>query len=253
VGKWFSDFSEVNHIDIPTGILHRKSWEYAYIALALQERGCLKRGKRGLGFAVGTEPLPAFFASRGCSILATDLFSVGNNWAAAGQNVNGNIEALNSNGICPEGAFKKRVQLMNLDMNNVPSELNDFDFCWSSCAIEHVGNLEKSKRFLKTMLKVLKPGGIAVHTTEFNLTSDEETVTEGESVIYRKKDILEFAEWLTVRGHEISLDFSPGDMEGDRFVDQPPYYQLNPKYHLHLNLLGYESTSIGLIIKKSDC
>ena len=53
--------------------LHRKIWEFCFIAQALDERGMLARGRRGLGFAVGTEPLPAMFASRGCAIVATDL------------------------------------------------------------------------------------------------------------------------------------------------------------------------------------
>lgn len=73
VREWFDDFSETNHIVIPRRILHRKSWEYAYITLALAERGMLQEGKRGLGFAVGTEPLPAYFASKGCLVTATDL------------------------------------------------------------------------------------------------------------------------------------------------------------------------------------
>ena len=53
--------------------LHRKIWEDAYVAQCLWERGCLKPGKRGLGFAVGTEALPSLFASCGASIIATDL------------------------------------------------------------------------------------------------------------------------------------------------------------------------------------
>src|SRR6266542_2731592 len=53
--------------------LHRKLWEFAYVAQALYERGVLGPGKRGLGFAVGQEPLPALFASRGCTIVASDL------------------------------------------------------------------------------------------------------------------------------------------------------------------------------------
>src|SRR5512142_3001023 len=52
--------------------LHRKQWEFVYIAQALFERGMLAPGKRGLGFGVGQEPLAALFASYGCEIVATD-------------------------------------------------------------------------------------------------------------------------------------------------------------------------------------
>src|ERR1700754_4907368 len=53
--------------------VNRKFWEWCAIAQVLDERGKLHVGSQGLGFAVGTEPLSAFFASRGCDILATDL------------------------------------------------------------------------------------------------------------------------------------------------------------------------------------
>ncbi len=53
---------------------HRKQWEFIYIMQALWERGCIAEGKKGLVFAVGTEPGPSVFANYGCSILATDIF-----------------------------------------------------------------------------------------------------------------------------------------------------------------------------------
>ena len=255
IQKWFDDFARANQIMIPAGILHRKSWEFIYITLALAERGMLKEGKRGLGFAVGTEPLPAYFASKGCEILATDLGTEGEGQkvrAEHGQNVNGETALLNKHQICGEKIFREKVTWQNVDMNEIPDELNGFDFCWSSCAIEHVGSLKKSKTFMKNMLKVLKPGGIAIHTTEYNLSSNADTITQGESVIYRKSDILELAHWFRKEGHEIETDFTCGQSEGDLFTDKPPYYQLDPRYHLRLDIGGYDSTSIGLIIRKAE-
>ena len=53
--------------------LHRKQWEFAYIMQSLWERGCIAYNKKGLVFAVGTEPLPSVFANYGCTIVATDI------------------------------------------------------------------------------------------------------------------------------------------------------------------------------------
>lgn len=201
--EWFEQFGKTNHIVIPKGILHRKAWEYAFIALALEERGMLKPGKRGLGFAVGTEPLPAYFAAKGCEIVATDLNAKeAGAWSQTGQNTGGDIKKLNSLGICPKPVFEKKVSYRDADMNDIPADLmkEEFDFCWSSCAIEHVGSLKKSKMFLKNMLKTLKPGGIAIHTTEYNLSSNTDTIEDGESVIWRKKDVLEVIEDLKLIG-----------------------------------------------------
>src|SRR5262245_15460556 len=52
--------------------MHRKVWEFCFVAQSLHERGLLRPGSRGLGFAVGQEPLPALFAGMGCTIVATD-------------------------------------------------------------------------------------------------------------------------------------------------------------------------------------
>src|SRR5271157_4415609 len=53
--------------------INRKFWEWCAIAQALDERCMLRTGMKGLGFAVGQEPLTSHFAGRGCEILATDL------------------------------------------------------------------------------------------------------------------------------------------------------------------------------------
>ena len=150
IDEWFFNFSKTSAVVIPKGILHRKAWEWAYIAIALEERGLLSVGKRGVGFAVGSEPLPAFFASKGCSILATDLgedSNIAKGWMESGQNVDGKLSELNKFGICEDDEFDKRVEYRNVDMNEIPMDLREYDFCWSSCAIEHVGSLEKSKMF----------------------------------------------------------------------------------------------------------
>jgi hypothetical protein len=42
-------------------------------------------------------------------------------------------------------------------------------------------------------LFALKPGGVSVNTTEFNVGSEKETVTSGENVVYRRCDLEELA------------------------------------------------------------
>ncbi len=40
VNKWFENFSIQNGITIPAGILHRKTWEFCYIALCFEKQEC---------------------------------------------------------------------------------------------------------------------------------------------------------------------------------------------------------------------
>jgi len=229
---------------------HRKLWEYCFIARALDERGLLRLGHRGLGFAVGSEPLAAAFAARGCTITATDLAADDcrvADWAPSRQ-WTGNASALNARHLCPADAFASRVEFRPVDMNAIPDDLAGYDFTWSSCSFEHCGTIDLGLAFLVEQMKCLRPGGIAVHTTELNLTSNDRTLDAGPTVIFRTADLEWVATELTARGHEIEpFDLAIGSAPEDRHVDRPPYTQ---RPHLRLELGGYVTTSVGLIIRK---
>lgn len=238
---------------------HRKLWELAFICEALRERDLLKENCRGLGFAVGTEKLPALFASMGCDITATDLPIDDNRndkWAKSNQYI-GSLDGLNKDKLCPQELFSQKVTFQPVDMNHIPASLRDYDFTWSTCSFEHCGNLELGLTFLERQMACLKPGGVAVHTTEFNLTSNKNTLTKGDFVIYRLCDIEEIIERLKNQGHVVELiDIHSGVHVVDQIIDQPPYSEfsemaISKRQHMRLNLLGYVSTSIALIIKKS--
>ncbi len=90
-------------------------------------------------------------------------------------------------------------------MRAIPAELSGFDFNWSSSCFEHLGTLDAGIDFVIAAVEnTLRSGGIAVHTTEYNLTSNEHTVTEGPTVIYRRRDIDELVRRLRDRGHIVT-------------------------------------------------
>jgi hypothetical protein len=228
--------------------LHRKLWEWCYIAQALKERDMLRPGRRGLGFGVGQEPLAALFAGFGCEIVATDLAEdrakqIG--WVDSHQHA-ASLDALNADRLCEPEAFARRVSFRFVDMNDIPTDLRGFDFAWSACSLEHLGSLENGGRFLNNSMPCLRTGGLGVHTTEFNLSSNEETLNHFPTVLFRRRDIEGIAAQLTADGHSLDVDFAPGNGIADGFVDVPPYRH-DP--HLRLQVLGYVTTSIGLIVK----
>ena len=232
------------------GALHRKLWEFCYIVQALHERGMLQAGRRGLGFAVGTEPLGALFASRGCSIVASDIGSEdtsAGDWISTNQHAVSTAQ-LNQSGICDPDQFAARVRFRVVDMRAIPDDLRGFDFLWSSCALEHLGNLQLGMDFVWNAMACLRPGGVAVHTTEFNCDSNDGTIDTGSGVVYRRRDLEDLAARLHSAGHEMEpLDFHLGDTEADRHVDEPPHRGMP---HLKLRLGPYASTSFGFIIRK---
>lgn len=228
---------------------HRKQGEYVYIAHALWERGYLKRGNRGLGFGVGKEPLVDLFCSYGCEMTASDIdeaTAVELGWAQTNQH-SGLIDQLYC-GISSRSDFDRVAEFRIVDMNHLPEDLRGFDFCYSSCSIEHVGSLDLCKDFLRNSLDTLKPGGLSIHTTEFNLSSNVRTITKGGTIIWRQRDLEEITAELEEAGHSVEpLDFYVGSGCVDQVIDLPPYAN---EPHIKLEIAGYKSMSFGLIIRK---
>ena len=134
-------------------------------------------------------------------------------------------------------------------MNAIPDDLVGFDFCWSACALEHLGSLRHGFDFIENSLKCLKPGGVAVHTTEFNLGSDLRTLARGPSVVYRERDLVDFARELCRDGHLITLNLHPGSEPTDRMVDRDYDSDIHLRLYVRKRALA---TSIGLTIRKAN-
>jgi hypothetical protein len=230
---------------------HRKTWEWVYLVHQLRQHGVLKPGMRGLGFGVGTEALPSMFASLGIDVMATDAppeIGASGGWNTTGEFAN-NLNDLCRLDIVSREQFEKHVAYAPCDMNAIDEHLAGYDFCWSSCCLEHLGDMRKGLDFIvNSVEKTLKIGGVACHTTEFNMTSNDKTVEDGYCVLYRRRDIEEFVQEMTERGHKVEqFSIAPDTHSLDSYVDVPPYAH-NP--HLKLRLMGYVTTSVGLVITR---
>lgn len=228
---------------------HRKLWEFAWILAVLRAVGLLRPGVRALGFGVGREPLPAYFASIGAEVLATDAPTsviAGQGWDSIGQHA-ATLDALRQPHLISDTELARLVRFSPVDMNAIPATLSGFDFCWSACALEHLGSLDHGMRFIEASLATLRPGGIAVHTTEFNLSSNDRTAESPEMSLYRKRDIEALFERLVRAGHQpLPLNLHPGAAELDEYVDLPPY---SPRY-LKLEIRHHVCTSIGIAVRR---
>lgn len=232
-------------------MLHRKMWEWLFISEALAEREMLQAGRKGLGFGVGNEALVALFASYGCEIVATDQapeLAEASGWTGAANQYAGGLDGLNAYELCPQDEFAERVTFRHVDMNDIPKDLRGFDFTWSSCALEHLGSLEAGVDFVVAQMECLKAGGIAVHTTEFTVTSNDHTLESGGTVLYRRRDIEDLVARLRRAGHFVDIDFTEGTTPEDLHVDAPPYSNI----HLRTMLGEYVTTSIALVVQKGS-
>jgi len=230
---------------------HRKQWEWIFVLHKLLESGAVREGARGLVFGVGREPLPAVFASLGVNIMATDApldLPTTSSWTNTNQH-SAALEGLMYPSIVPEDRLRKHVTHAYCDMTAISPAFAGYDFNWSSCCFEHLGTLEAGMQFVVNAVeKTLKVGGVAVHTTEFNASSNEDTVESGETVMYRRRDMEELVHRLRERGHEVEeFRIGPTAHALDFCVDVPPY---TGNVHLKLLLANYVATSVGVVVRR---
>ncbi|MEZ6142827.1 MAG: methyltransferase domain-containing protein [Zavarzinella sp.] len=266
----------LNQLKIPI-IYHRKLWELAYVMQAIMENLTWNQGVRGLGFGCGEEPLPSLMVQMGAKVTVTDLApeaSAGKGWSETNQHTS-TLAKVHNAGLVDQKLFFDNAELKYVDMNAIPAELDgQYDYCWSVCALEHLGSIQHGLDFILNSAKTLKPGGVAVHTTEINYTKADETIDNYPTVIFLRKHF----EQLAARAKELGLEMKPlsfdvGDQPLDRFIDMPPYIFDNEavmgqwpsqfgnsppqkgnnnlqQAHLKMLLDGFPSTCYGVIIKK---
>jgi SAM-dependent methyltransferase len=143
---------------------HRKQWEFAMILLALRRRGVLRPDAAGLSMGSGKERLLYAVAHNVRRVVATDLYDPGTEWDKA-------RTADPDRYIKEDKPFPvddDRLEGLRMDMRSLDFEDETFDFCYSSCAIEHIGGRDDFLKHLSEAYRVLKPGGIYALTTELH-------------------------------------------------------------------------------------
>jgi hypothetical protein len=241
---WMSD--RVRELNLRSA-LHRKVWELAVIAQIYHER--IGAGGRVLGFGVGKEPLPAWFASRGANVLATDkpIELSASGWAETDQHAS-SVNDLPYEDICDEETFHELVSFAPVDMNQVHALTAEYDLTWSCGSFEHIGGIQRSLEFFCNQMSCLKPGGVAVHTTEFNFLSNGDTIDNPQLCLLRRRDLDRLRSMLESQDDELlDFDLEPGDAPADMYIDPPPY---TGEMHLNLQIGAHASTSIVLVAVK---
>ena len=190
---------------------------------------------RVLGFGVGKEPLPVAFARQGASVLATDqAAATAFSWRESGQW--GGAEHFGGHNL----AFRE------VDMRSIPADLDGrFDVLWSACALEHLGGLLAGEKFVLDAMRCLKPGGIALHTTEFNVSHEFRTVDEQNLCFYRRNDLDRMFRRLADAGHRV---FEP-DWSRVKLVG-PPGPQNRP--HLAFQFGDFVTTSFFFAVQRNS-
>lgn len=191
----------------------RKTWEFIQVYNGLKDLGLLNGNAKAIGLGVGNEPLIYAFTNVCQSIVATDLYD-SQTWATA---------SMATQQVYEQNRFpydRDRLTVRHMDMTKIDYPDASFDFVWSCCAIEHVNNFQELHQVFAEIHRVLKPGGIAALTTEFNPT---DLHSYEPNMLFTDADWIDH--WLTgehslIQGFELvdAIDFAINDHPGNQLT-----------------------------------
>jgi len=135
------------------------------IFLALRKLGFLVADKTGLSMGGGTERVLYSIAKHIKKLYVTDLYDENTTWDCA--RTFDPDDLIKSN--MPFEITEDKITALKMDMRSLDFEDNRFDFCYSSCAFEHIGGFDDFAQHLDEVHRCLKPDGVYVFTTELQL------------------------------------------------------------------------------------
>jgi len=142
--------------------LRRKFWEYAMLALYLEEVGAIHEDAEALAVAAGHEEPLYWMADRVRRMLATDIYGEGGfSYREAAATMLTDPAAF-----APRAYRKEHLEVRS--MNALALDLPDesFDIVFSLSSIEHFGSPGQIATAAREMARVLRPGGDLVIVTE---------------------------------------------------------------------------------------
>lgn len=224
--------------------LHRSVWESVWIAAILATLGCIAPGKSALGLGVTRERIASLLASRGMSVSTIRMAETAN------ADLPQQYALLNLfyPTIVAIEDFDQLVRMTDGARGGPLSDARaDVDCVWSQAVAHRLGSAAAGADFIMRSMEALRPGGVAVHTLNLNLSSNTEPAAGEAFMAFRRADLDALTERLTQTGYEVlPSNLHPGLDEADALVDAPPF----GLPHLKVLVGGAVLGSFGLAIRK---
>src|SRR6187200_1294963 len=194
----------------PEGFIHRKDWEWALGIIAMRRFGKLNEKSTAIGVGSGREAILYYLANKLKHVYATDLYKVRNWMEAAPSDFPENPKKY-----APFPYKEDALTVLRMDGTKLEFPSESFDIAFSFSSIEHFdgdgkNNHSGALRSLKEMERVLKPGGLAVITTEYIINDKEHPEFFNRRTIYSdlvdKLERLKLVEPLDLRITSKTLD-----------------------------------------------
>jgi SAM-dependent methyltransferase len=146
----------------PCTHIERKVWEFAILALFMEDVGALQDQTEALSVGAGDERILFWLANRIGKIVASDIYGEG---AFAGNEADHTMlsdPAAHS----PYPYSEDRLEVLWMDGRQLDFADDTFDIVFTLSSIEHFGPPHDIARSAREIGRVLKPGGYAIVVTE---------------------------------------------------------------------------------------
>jgi SAM-dependent methyltransferase len=142
--------------------LHRKNWEYAMLALFLEDVRLLNDNARVLSVGAGHEEVLFWLANKVGRVVATDLYGEGDFSAREAA-----VTMLDDpSAFAPFPYREDRLEVRKMDGRALDLPDESFDAVFSLSSIEHFGSPAEISQAAREIARVLRPGGYAFVVTE---------------------------------------------------------------------------------------
>lgn len=146
----------------PAAHVERKVWEFAMLALFLEDAGVLHDGAEVLAVGAGDERMAFWLANRVGRVTATDVYGEGD---FAGAEARASM-LTDPAAHAPFDFREDRLRVLAMDGRALDFPDGSFDAVYSLSSIEHFGGPADVARAAAEMGRVVRPGGYVAVVTE---------------------------------------------------------------------------------------
>ena len=163
----------------PLAHVERKVWEFALLALFLEEAGRLSEETSALAVGAGDERMVFWLANQIGRVVATDIYGEG---SFADREATATM-LTDPASHAPFPYREDRLEVVYADARELPFPDEAFDVVFSLSSIEHFGGPGDVARAAREMGRVLKPGGHALVATECFVRLDPRETALADSAV----------------------------------------------------------------------
>jgi len=142
--------------------VERKNWEYALLAMFLEDVGALTEDTEVLAVGAGHEHVLYWLTNRVARVVATDIYGEG---TFSGREADDSM-LTNPAAFAPYPYREDRLEVRHMDAREVDFPDESFDVVFSLSSIEHFGGPADIQQASREIGRVLRPGGHAFIATE---------------------------------------------------------------------------------------